>query len=137
MDNVATEADTQSEALQYYTTARSYYFQKASINLRQWASNTTTLNKKVHKDGVEATLTVKVLGLIWNTNSDKLALSLVEKLKEEINHIEKFTKRTTLSRLSSKLFNFLGFMESITGNAKILMQELWTKITRKLQGKLD
>ncbi|XP_078370370.1 uncharacterized protein LOC144654152 [Oculina patagonica] len=122
MDNVVTGTDTEPEALQYYTSSRNY-FQGAGMNLRQWTSNSPTLNRQAHDDGVYAEPMVKVLGLNWNTKTDTLSLSLA-KLIKQTNSIEKVSKRSVLS-LSSKLYDPLGFVEPVTVKAKIMMQELW------------
>lgn len=93
------------------------------MNLRQWTSNSNILNDQARSDGVNAALTIKVLGLVWNAETDTLSLSLA-KLCEEISNTERFTKRSVLS-LSSKLFDPLGFVEPVTAKAKIMMQKLW------------
>ena len=62
MDNVLTGTNTIAEALEYYTSSRNC-FQKAGMNLRQWTSNSPTLNRQAHDDGVHAEPMVKVLGL--------------------------------------------------------------------------
>lgn len=108
MDNVVTGTNTVSEALYYYTS--SIYF--------QWTSSSSALNHQASKDKVYADHTVKVLGLIWNTETDTLSFSL-EKLSKEIdNNIRKVSKRSVLS-LSSKLFDPLGFMEPVTVTVKV------------------
>ena len=43
MDNVVSGTNTEAEAFQYYTSSRDM-FNKASMNLRQWSSNCTSLN---------------------------------------------------------------------------------------------
>ena len=55
-----------AEALEYYTSSRNC-FQKAGMNLRQWTSNSPTLNRQARDDGVHAEPMVKVLELNWNT----------------------------------------------------------------------
>ena len=122
MDNVLTGTNTIAEALEYYTSSRNC-FQKAGMNLRQWTSNSPTLNRQAHDDGVHAEPMVKVLGLNWNTKTDTLSLSLT-KLIKETNSIDKISKRSVLS-LSSKLYDPMGFVEPVTVKAKIMMQELW------------
>lgn len=86
------------------------------MNLRQWTSNSNLLNDQARTDGVNAALTIKVLGLVWNAETDTLSLSLA-KLCEEISNTERFTKRSVLS-LSSKLFDPLGFVEPVTAKEK-------------------
>ena len=116
--------NTEAEAFQYYTSSR-YMFNKASMNLRQWSSNCTSLNDQARSDNVYAESTVKVLGLTWNTETDTLTLPLKKLCKEIRNtNTTKLTKRAALS-LSSKLFDPLGFIEPVNVKAKIMMQKTW------------
>ena len=93
------------------------------MNLRQWTSNDDTINKMASQDGACAGPVTKVLGLVWNSNTDTLSLSL-DKLIQEIHALQSTTKRSLLS-LSSKLFDPLGFVEPVSAKGKIMMQELW------------
>ena len=93
------------------------------MNLRQWTRNDDTINKMASQDGTCAEAIAKVLGLVWNSNIDTLSLSL-DKLIQEIHAPQSITKRSVLS-LSSKLFDPLGFVESVSAKGKIMMQELW------------
>ena len=86
------------------------------MNLRQWTSSCTILNDQARSYGINAALTIKVLGLVWNAATDTLPLSLT-KLCEEISSTERFTKRSILS-LSSKLFDLLGFVELCDSKSK-------------------
>lgn len=93
------------------------------MNLRQWTSSDDTINKMASQDGASAEAVTKVLGLVWNSNTDTLSLSL-DKLIQEIQALQSITKRSVLS-LSSKLFDPLGFVEPVSAKGKIMMQELW------------
>lgn len=122
MDNVLSGTDTEPEALEYYRSSRNY-FKKASMNLRQWTSNSNMLNDQARSDRVNQALTIKVLGLVWNAETDTLSLSLA-KLCEKISNTERSTKKSVLS-LSSKLFDPLGFVQPVTAKAKIMIHKLW------------
>ena len=122
MDNVISGTDNESQALEYYAKSRDY-FREAGMNLRQWTSDSNALNLKIEQDSTNADKIIKVLGIIWNSRTDKLSLSL-KKLIEETNTIKKITKRISLS-LAFKLFDPLGFAEPFTVQAKIMMQDLW------------
>jgi len=122
MDNVVTGADCEEKAIEYYTLSRNY-LQQAGMNLRQWVSNSSSLNTKAGEDNTAASPTVKVLGLTWEAKSDTLSLS-VETMIKEIRVIDRITKRIVLS-IASKLFDPLGYVEPVTVKAKIMIQELW------------
>ena len=106
MDNVLSGTSTPQQAIEYYTSSRQY-FKEAGMNLRQWTSNDDTINKMASQDGECAEAVTKVLGLVWNSNTDTLSLSLPDKLIQEIHALQSITKRSVLS-LSSKLFDPLG-----------------------------
>ena len=122
MDNVVTGTDCDEKALEYYSLSRSY-LQEAGMNLRQWTSNSAALNRKAQEDIKEAAQTTKILGLTWNSTCDMLSLSL-KKMIRETENIKRPTKRSALS-FASKLLDPLGFVEPITGKAKIMIQDLW------------
>ena len=93
------------------------------MNLRQWISDDDTINKMASQDGACAETVTQVLGLVWNSNTDTLSLSLA-KLIQEIHVLQSITKRSILS-LSSKLLDPLGFVEPVSAKGKMMMQELW------------
>ena len=93
------------------------------MNLRQWTSNDDTINKMASQDGACAAAVTKVSGLVSNSNTDTLSLSL-DKLIREIHALQSITKLSVLS-LSSKLFDPLGLVQPVSAKGKIMMQELW------------
>ena len=75
MDNVISGTDNESQALEYYAKSRDY-FREAGMNLRQWPSNSNALSLKIEQDSTNADKIIKVLGIIWNSQANKLTLSL-------------------------------------------------------------
>ena len=122
MDNVVTGTNCDDKALEYYSLSRSY-LQEVGMNLRQWTSNSTALNRRAQEDNAHAAQTTKILGLTWNATNDMLSLSL-EKMIRKSEAITKLTKRSTIS-FASKLFDPLGYVEPITVKAKIMILDLW------------
>ena len=119
VDNVITGCATETEAVDYYTKARSI-LSKAKFNLRSWASNSEQVKRFATKDGVnDDDATTKVLGLLWHTPSD--TISLASQITVEQIPI---TKREILQS-SSAIFDPLGFITPVTIKAKILLQQLW------------
>ena len=119
VDNVITGCATETEAVDYYTKARSI-LSKAEFNLRSWASNSEQVKRFATKDGVnDGNATTKVLGLLWHTPSDTISLA------SQIT-VEQFpiTKREILQS-SSAIFDPLGFITPVTIKAKILLHQLW------------
>ena len=122
MDNVVTGTNCDDKALEDYSLSRSY-LQEAGVNLRQWTSNSTALNRRAQEDNAYAAQTTKILELTWNSTNDMPSLSL-EKMIRKSEAITKLTKRSTIS-FESKLFDPLGYVEPITVKAKIMIQDLW------------
>ena len=122
MDNVVTGTICDDKALEDYSLSRSY-LQEAGVNLRQWTSNSTALNRRAQEDNAYAAQTTKILELTWNSTNDMLSLSL-EKMIRKSEAITKLTKRSTIS-FESKLFDPLGYVEPITVKAKIMIQDQW------------
>ncbi|KAK3748163.1 hypothetical protein QZH41_017992, partial [Actinostola sp. cb2023] len=60
MDNVVTGADCEEKAIEYYTLSRNY-LQQAGMNLRQWVSNSSSLNTKAAGAQELETLKNKIL----------------------------------------------------------------------------
>ena len=72
VDNLISGADCEEDAEQMYQSTKRK-FKEISMNLREWKSNSNTLNQIFNKDEMNGT-TVKVLGLHWDTVTDKLAI---------------------------------------------------------------
>ena len=71
VDNLVSGCESEGTAIQYFTESRSV-LSSAGFNLRSWSSNrpmlqATTLQHKVN----DTTNPVKVLGLIWNTQTGR------------------------------------------------------------------
>ena len=87
MDNVVTGTNCDDKALEYYSLSRSY-LQEAGMNLRQWTSNSTALNRRAQEDNAHTAQTTNILGLTWNSTNDMLSLSL-EKNDQKIRSYHK------------------------------------------------
>ena len=122
VDNIISGCDTEAQVVEYYKEARSI-MDHAKFNLRSWASNSQTLQSLAKKEGTADTeTTVNLLGLQWNTSTDTLAFPIKQFLPT--TEEQPITKRLVL-QISSRIYDPLGFLNPITIQAKILMQELW------------
>ena len=120
VDNVLTSFDDESSALQFYRESRSL-LQKGGFNLRSWNSNSAKLRELAYRENtLDLNGTVKILGMRWNVDEDKL---LFPEVQVNLN-MKDVTKREIL-RQSSKIFDPLGLLNPVTVKAKILMQSLW------------
>ena len=120
LDNVITGANSEIEALQFYKEAKSI-LSSASMNLREWNSNSKSFLELSEKDDRSSSLEQKVLGLTWNTEEDSISISSKEVEKERAIPN---TKREILKILAS-FFDPLGILSPVFLAARLLMQSLW------------
>ncbi|XP_055645196.1 uncharacterized protein LOC129781554 [Toxorhynchites rutilus septentrionalis] len=100
----------------------------AGFILRKWNSNCESVKTEIPDDlrddrsliAIDASSTVKTLGLTWDPVNDCFTFSVP--LRNESSII---TKRIVLSD-ASKLFDPLGLIGPVIVQAKIFMQKLWT-----------
>ncbi|XP_069171604.1 uncharacterized protein [Procambarus clarkii] len=97
----------------------------ANMPLQSWASNNKQLNQIITVEFLDYKVPhkLKVLGMEWNTSTDKLNVKSVE-----INH-SPLTMRKLLSHVS-KPFDPLGLLSPILIKGKRLMQECWQRNMR-------
>ena len=123
VDNIVSGCETELAAIQYYNHAR-LIMSKAKFNLRSWVSNSPQLNLITHQENTaDSTVLANVLGIHWDTNTDKV--SLIPKTTT-LATVHLITKREVLQD-SSKVFDPLGLAVPVTIRAKLLMQTLWQK----------
>ena len=121
--NVVSGCETESAAIQYYNQAR-LIMSEAKFNLRSWASNSPQLNLITHKENTaDSTIPAKVLGIHWDTDTDKV--SLIPKTTT-LATVHLITKHEVLQD-SLKVFDPLGLVVPVTIRAKLLMQVFWQK----------
>lgn len=110
---------------------------KASFELKQWKSNSTSLLEALGEDSQTEDIelyrteekTERVLGVIWKINSDELTFNLnLVKIPSTLIEGKQPTKREAL-RIVMSLFDPLGFASPVTIRAKQLLQEVWRRGT--------
>ena len=116
-DNLVSGCNSEEAAIQYFTQSRSI-LGNVGFNLYTWSSNCSRLQSTASQHKVaECNNTVKVLGLIWDTQMDLLQLS-----------------PCTISPLavtklwwSSTILNPFGLISPVAISAKVFLQQLWQK----------
>ena len=121
VDNLITGTSNDEVALQLYKEAKKN-FHDASVNLRDWISNSKFANENTSPDDLMKERVTKVLGLIWNATADGFSIS-TKKLE---NIEEAKTKLHVLASLAS-IFDPLGMKTPVTLKMKLFLQELWQK----------
>lgn len=121
VDNVVSGCPSESEAIRYYSEARSI-MNDALLNLRSWASNSSQLMDRANRNKVADTNNpVNVLGLQWNTQVDMLSVTS----KFPIPSITSLITKREVLKESSKVFDPLGLLSPVSVRAKTFMQSLW------------
>ena len=123
VDNLASGSDSEDDASTFLEQAR-LIMSPVGFNLRSWNSNDAQIRASAEQQSLhDKDPEPKVLGLRWNTHTDKLKFQQQHVLS---NNADGITKRAVL-RETSKIYDPLGFLTPVTIRAKILIQELWKK----------
>ena len=90
------------------------------MTVHKWCSNQdqTSEPQEFSLDRNSHEVTVKTLGMLWNSLSDTFTY------KVNINTSSNFTKRDVLSQIA-RIYDPLGLLGPVISKAKIFMQELW------------
>ena len=121
VDNVLIGADNVEEACSIYHEAKEM-FKRASMNLREWNSNSDPFLNTL-PSGERCVMdihAVKVLGLLWNKVDDVIYIPNID--EGAINAV--ITKRDVLHSIA-KIFDPLGLITPVTFHGKVFLQRLW------------
>lgn len=121
VDNCITGVNSVPEGIQFYKTAKQI-FATASMNLREWATNSTELRKEIDQKDQAETKSLKVLGLCWENEQDTLSIKSFK-----TNFTETLTKRKLVEYVSS-FFDPLGLVSPVLLGPKLLIQNIWRLI---------
>ena len=118
VDNLFIGATSPDEALHKYTATKKL-FSAASMNAREWSSNSPEFLHHVPELDCASTGTQKCLGMLWDTCQDSLYCT-----KVAATHAVIATKRHLLQTVA-KFFDPLGLLSPVLVRAKILLQDVW------------
>ena len=125
MDDSLDSLDTESEAIRIrYELER--IWSAAGMKTRKWMSNSQELLNTIPREeratklviDDEQRITMKTLGLQWNSNQDNFEFTVKE------FPLIKITKRSVLSWIA-RIFDPLGMLSPYVIRGKMLIQELW------------
>ena len=94
VDNLITGVETSTQADDLYREAKTL-FQSASMNLREWASNSSEFLQKIPECDRTSAETMKVLGTSWNLTTDTILINGSHNFSSEVT-----TKRGALQSVS-------------------------------------
>ncbi|VDI11886.1 Hypothetical predicted protein [Mytilus galloprovincialis] len=107
VDNLISGCESVPEALKFYSDTKDI-FKEAAMNLREWISNSSSINELLPASDKTDALQVSVLGHIWNIEDDKVAV----KPSKFTVCPGKTTKRRTLMELA-EIFDPIGLFSPI------------------------
>ncbi|CAJ0590328.1 unnamed protein product [Cylicocyclus nassatus] len=119
VDNMVLGANSDEDAVVKYQKSK-HIFEEMSMNLRQFATNSSFLRHKIAEEDKEPNQNVKILGILWNTSNDTILL------KSELKFQQQPTKRKVLQTIHST-FDPLGLLIPVLIPARIFLQTLWVK----------
>lgn len=124
VDNLVTGADTLQEAEEIYNQTR-VVFKQLSMNMRDWISNSQSFMDMIPEDLRSVNRDhVKVLGLIWKVQEDKLKLNLTESHFNTEPPVD--TKRKVLRALA-RVYDPCGFVCPLVLSMKLIFQNICEK----------
>ena len=121
VDNIITGASSDEEAIKLYTTSK-HLFLEASMNLREWLSNSGKVNEIIPTNDRAEKKEMHVLGHTWDYRTDTLSL----KPTKALDAATPLTKRNILKRVAS-VFDPMGLSSPVILLGKILLQDIWSK----------
>ncbi|CAC5413978.1 unnamed protein product [Mytilus coruscus] len=121
VDNLFSGCESVQKALKFYSEAKDI-FKEAAMNLREWISNSSSINELLPASDKTDVLQVSVLGHIWNIEDDKVAV----KPSKFTVCPGKTTKRRTLMELA-EIFDPIGLFSPIIISGKMFLQDLWKR----------
>ena len=95
-------------------------FKKASMNLREWISNSSEFLKLLPKSEIVKGNIVKTFGIPWHYREDYLQIGGVN-----FGQLDKFVTKRRVLKLLAKIFDPLGLITPVTFYGKVFFQELW------------
>ena len=119
VDNVITRARTVVEAYDFYVEAKNI-FQDASMNLREWMSNSMEFLSLIPDNDRAHGENIKVLGIHWNPKEANLRIRAPN--IEMLNAVD--TERKLLQAIAA-IFDPLGYFSPAILEAKLLLHKLW------------
>ena len=118
VDNVLGGVDSVDNAITYYQEAKEM-FNSASMNLREWASNSDDFLQALPDEDKTKSENVKVLGMEWNTVTDTINVPSNNADTKSVK-----TKRQLLSVIAS-FYDPMGYFSPVVLKAKSLLQRVW------------
>lgn len=92
------------------------------MNLREWLSNSDMVNEIIPMEDRSKQRVISVLGHIWNSKKDTIAV----KPRKVLKNYQEISKRSILKEIKS-VFDPLGLFSPIILRGMLLLQDLWSR----------
>ena len=123
VDNVFLGADSVQDAYEMYLGFKDI-FRRASMNLREWISNSLEfLNLLPESETVKGD-TVKTFGIPWNYTEDYLQIGGIN-----FTYVDESPTKREVLKVLTKIFDTLGLIIPVTFFGKVFLQDLWKEGT--------
>ena len=121
VDNALLNVHSVSEGLDLYTDAKSL-FSSASMNLREWTSNSPELMARLPAEdrATSSTAQTKLLGLLWNVSTDHLSIP-----DQNVSLISLASSKRDVLHCIARIYDPLGLMMPVTYHGKVFLRKLW------------
>ena len=119
VDNLISGDDTPTQAIKLHNDSKRK-FKEISMNLREWASNSSKVMQNIPEDDRAKGDTIKVLGMEWKPKNDTISIRCKNK------PIKAASKRQIL-KITAGIFDPIGLFTPVTLRSKILLRDLWEK----------
>ena len=119
VDNLVSGAESTKYAIFYYRETKRI-FNNASMNMCKWVSNDSDVMEQIAAEDRCDERRVKVLGMIWDADTDKMCLST----HKPNNTLLSTTKREVAQTIAS-VYDPPGIYCPVLLQPKVLLQELW------------
>ena len=118
VDFLNTGTNTERSALQIYLKGKEF-FQEMSMNLREWASNSITLQRNFKNEDKYHGKDMKVLGMLFDIYGDQNSI-----LVKDCEAAAIYNKRQILKE-TAEVFDPSGYFSHVLINAKFFLRDLW------------
>ena len=119
-DNLISGSDSTQRAINYYNETKRM-FNEAGMNMCKWSSNDGEVMQHIKEEDRLVEKEFKVLGMIWNIESD--VINPVSVIVDGVSE-GKMTKRIMLKILAAA-YDPMGLISPVLLPLKLLIQDLW------------
>ena len=119
VDNVTMGSESVNEAYQIFVESTNI-FRKASMNLREWVSNSQEFLDCLPDDQKVMGCVIGLFGMLWNRIEDYIQIADVNIPSSNVT----ITKREVLSFVA-KIYDPLGLITPVSFHGRVFLQSLW------------